>query len=55
MKVPTAAYDRGFTDGQTAAHNAIWGGTRPAQPDYDTRDEMCDYDEGFEDGYNSVE
>ena len=48
------AYKLGFEDGEKAALFCCFRHQKPSR-DFYTRDEYLDYEDGYHDGYNSVD
>jgi len=48
-------YWRGFDHGEDHAICCCFGGSKMETPVFATDDEMIDYEDGFEDGFDSVD
>lgn len=55
MSVTSEMYETGYTNGRRDAINCCFTNRREPTPDFDTRDEACDYEEGYSLGYDSVD
>lgn len=54
-RTTTAMYEAGFAHGYDQAVRCCFGGSNKVWPFFSTPEEANEYDEGYEDGFNSVD